>query len=151
MLAGAAESAFAHGDKHDAKAQATARKEQKAFGIAGDRKRVSRTITMAMSDEMRFHPGALEVKRGETVRFVLKNRGKLMHEMVIGTLPELQEHAAYMKKFPDMEHDETYMAHVKPGTTQEIVWQFNRPGEFHYACLIAGHFEAGMVGKVTVK
>ena len=63
MLAGAAQSAFAHGDKLDANAQTTARKEQKAFGIAGDRKRVSRTITMGMSDEMRFHPVALEVKR----------------------------------------------------------------------------------------
>jgi uncharacterized cupredoxin-like copper-binding protein len=71
--------------------------------------------------------------------------------MVIGTLAELQEHAALMKKFPDMEHDEPWMAHVKPGATQEIVWQFNRAGEFNYACLVAGHFEAGMVGKVIVR
>jgi uncharacterized cupredoxin-like copper-binding protein len=71
--------------------------------------------------------------------------------MVIGTLAELKEHAELMKKFPDMEHDAPYMAHVKPGTTQEIVWQFNRAGEFNYACLIAGHFEAGMIGKVIVK
>jgi uncharacterized cupredoxin-like copper-binding protein len=85
------------------------------------------------------------------VRFVLHNKGKVLHEMVIGTMDELKEHAALMRKFPTMEHDAPYMAHVKPGATQEIVWQFNRPGEFNYACLVAGHFEAGMVGKVTVK
>jgi plastocyanin len=27
---------------------------------------------------------------------------------------------------------------------------FNRPGEFDFACLIAGHYQAGMVGKITV-
>jgi uncharacterized cupredoxin-like copper-binding protein len=106
---------------------------------------------MDLSDKMRFHPSVLQVKRGETVRFVVANSGKVLHEMVIGTLAELQEHAALMQKFPDMEHDEPYMAHVKPGATQQIVWQFNRSGKFNYACLVAGHFEAGMVGKVIVR
>lgn len=100
---------------------------------------------------MRFSPAVLNVKLGETIRFRLKNTGKTMHEMVIGTLPDLKEHAEVMKKFPDMEHEEPYMAHVKPGATEEIVWQFNRPGEFTYACLIPGHFEAGMIGKAIVK
>jgi uncharacterized cupredoxin-like copper-binding protein len=144
--------AQAHGDEHSKPATRKAVKaEQKPFGIAGDRKKVSRTIHIDMTDEMRFFPASLSVKVGETVRFKLTNRGNTMHEMVIGTLPDLQEHAALMKKFPDMEHDEPYMAHVKPGTTEEIVWQFNRRGEFSYACLIAGHFEAGMLGKAVVK
>ena len=152
LLASATGAALAHGDKPDGKsAKTAARAEQKPFGIAGDPSRVSRTVTMDMSDEMRFFPAVLEVKRGDTVRFVLKNKGKVMHEMVIGTMDELKEHAELMKKFPTMENDEPYMAHVKPGATQEIVWQFNRPGEFNYACLIAGHFESGMVGKVTVR
>jgi len=145
--------AIAHGDKHDAGSatKAAVKAEQKPFGIAGNPAKVTRTVKMDLSDEMRFHPSVLQVRRGETVRFVVGNSGKVLHEMVIGTLAELQEHAALMKKFPDMEHDEPYMAHVKPGTTQEIVWQFNRVGEFNYACLVAGHFEAGMVGKVVVK
>jgi len=145
--------AIAHGDKHDAGSatKAAVKAEQKPFGIAGNPAKVTRTVKMDLSDEMRFHPSVLQVRRGETVRFVVGNSGKVLHEMVIGTLAELQEHAALMKKFPDMEHDEPYMAHVKPGTTQEIVWQFNRAGEFNYACLVAGHFEAGMVGKVVVK
>lgn len=153
VIAAMAGAALAHGDAHDKKAgkSAAVKAEQKPFGIAGDPKRVTRTVTMDMSDEMRFFPATLEVKRGDTVRFVLTNKGKVMHEMVIGTPAELKEHAELMKKFPEMEHDEPYMAHVKPGATQSIVWNFNRAGEFQYACLVAGHFEAGMVGKVSVK
>jgi uncharacterized cupredoxin-like copper-binding protein len=56
-----------------------------------------------------------------------------------------------MRKHPEMEHDEPYMAHVAPGKTERIVWQFTKPGEYYYGCLIPGHFEAGMVGKVIVK
>jgi uncharacterized cupredoxin-like copper-binding protein len=74
-----------------------------------------------------------------------------MHEMVIGTRRELDKHAELMKEFPDMEHDEPYMAHVAPGEVGTIVWQFNRAGDFNYACLIPGHYEAGMVGKVEVR
>jgi uncharacterized cupredoxin-like copper-binding protein len=145
--------AMAHGDKPDAGSatKSAVKAEQKPFGIAGNPAKVTRTVKMDLSDKMRFHPSVLQVKRGETVRFVVTNSGKVLHEMVIGTLAELQEHAALMKKFPDMEHDEPYMAHVKPGATQPIVWQFNRSGEFSYACLVGGHFEAGMVGRVIVR
>ena len=146
----AAGSAWAHGDaKHPEQADSV-RKEQKAWGIAGDRKAVQRTVEFRMSDNMRFTPDRLEVKQGETVRFVLINRGALLHEFVLGTKAELDEHAALMLRFPNMEHDEPYMAHVPPGQTGEIVWTFNRAGEFDFACLIAGHYQAGMVGKIKV-
>ena len=78
------------------------------------------------------------------------NAGAVMHEIVIGTPQELAEHAALMKKFPAMQHDEPYMAHVPPGKQGDIVWLFNRPGDFEFACLIAGHFEAGMRGTLRV-
>jgi uncharacterized cupredoxin-like copper-binding protein len=142
--------AHAHGDKAHAKPSSTVRKEQKAWGIAGDAQAVSRTIEIKMTDQMRFSPDHIEVRQGETVRLVHKNAGKVMHEFVLGTKKELDEHAALMKKFPDMEHDEPYMAHVGPNKTGEIVWTFNRAGEFDFACLIPGHYEAGMVGKVKV-
>jgi uncharacterized cupredoxin-like copper-binding protein len=100
---------------------------------------------------MRFTPGAIEAKRGETIRFVVTNSGKVMHEMVLGTMQDLRAHAEQMKKHPGMEHDEPYMAHVAPGRTAEIVWQFTQPGEFHYGCLLPGHLEAGMVGRITVR
>ncbi|MCY1170535.1 Plastocyanin [compost metagenome] len=150
LIAGASTFAMAHGDEAHAKKAGPVKKEQKAWGIAGDAKAVTRTVTFTMTDNMRFNPDKLEVKQGETIKFVIKNGGKVMHEMVIGTKKDLDEHAALMMKFPGMEHDEPYMAHVGPGKTGEIVWTFNKPGTFDYACLIAGHYQAGMVGKVTV-
>ena len=99
---------------------------------------------------MRFTPDAIEVMQGETVRFVLLNKGRLLHEMVIGTRAALDEHAEAMRKFPGMEHAEAYMAHVPPGKPGEIVWRFNRAGEFDFACLIPGHYEAGMRGSIVV-
>ena len=124
-------------------------KEQKAWGIAGDAKD-ARTIEVRMSDAMRFTPDRIEVKQGETIRFVVRNRGKVLHEMVIGTREELDAHAALMKKHPGMEHDEPYMAHVSAGKSGAMVWNFNRPGTFKFACLIPGHFDAGMVGTIVV-
>ncbi len=126
-------------------------KEQKEWGIAGDAKQAKRTVVVTMTDDMRFKPDRLEIKQGETVRFVVKNAGKMMHEMVIGTRKELDEHAVLMIKFPNMEHDEPYMAHVDAGKQADIIWHFNRPGEFEFACLIAGHYQAGMRGKITVR
>lgn len=124
--------------------------ESTDFGQQGDPKKVVRTIQVDMADNMRFTPADVVVKRGETVKFVVHNGGKVLHEMVLGTKAAIAEHAELMKKFPEMEHADANMAHVKPGQRGEIVWQFTKAGEFQFACLQPGHFEAGMVGKVTV-
>ena len=150
LITSASTFAFAHGDEAHAKKAGPVKKEQKEWGIGGDAKAVTRTITFTMTDNMRFDPDKINVKQGDTVRFVIKNGGKVMHEMVIGTKKDLEEHAALMMKFPNMEHDEPYMAHVGPGKTGELIWTFNKPGSFDFACLIAGHYQAGMTGKVTV-
>lgn len=150
----AAVPAHAHGDDHRPAAAGKfdpAKVEEKSFGREGDPRRVSRTVQLTMADTMRFTPADLTVKKGETIRFVVRNNGKVLHEMVLGTVDDLKDHAALMRKFPEMEHAEPHMAHVKPSTSGEIVWQFTKVGEFQFACLIPGHFEAGMVGKVTVK
>lgn len=152
LLALGTPAAFAHGD-----ASGTGRKfdasrvEDTAFGREGNPAKARRTIRVDMADSMRFTPAEITVKRGETVRLVATNKGQVLHELVLGTPDELRKHADMMKKHPGMEHDEPHMAHVKPGASGEIVWQFTKPGEFQFACLIPGHFEAGMVGKVTVK
>ena len=150
-LAALPQSAFPHGDaKHDKKATRTISTEETAFGREGDPKKVSRTINVDMGDRMRFSPSELTIKQGATVRFQVKNLGMLMHEMVLGTMEDLKKHAETMKKHPTMEHDEPYMVHVAPRKTGTMVWQFTKPGEFYYGCLVPGHFEAGMIGKVTV-
>ena len=145
--------AFAHGgEKHGSKpAIDYAQAEETAFGRAADPAKATRTIAIDMHDSMRFSPDKITVKRGEIVRFRIKNRGRIMHEMVIGTERELAEHAETMRKYPGMEHDEPYMAHVAPGKSGEIGWQFTQAGEYRFACLLPGHSEAGMVGKVTVE
>lgn len=148
LLAGAAGTARAHGDeKHDGPAP---RREQTAWGIAAPPGASARTVAVVMGDDMAFRPGQLQVALGETVRFVVHNRGRMKHEFVLGTPDELERHAALMQKFPDMQHDEAHMAHVSPGQRRELVWTFNRAGEFRYACLIAGHYQAGMVGRLVV-
>jgi uncharacterized cupredoxin-like copper-binding protein len=166
--------AFAHGESGHGKPKAVdpSTVEDKPFGRAGNPRHANRTIRIAMNDRMQFvaagahsagradvapgspphaMPGDIVVKRGETVRFLVRNEGKVMHEMVIGSMADLKEHAELMRKFPDMEHDEPHMAHVAPGKEGEIVWQFTKPGQFYYACLIPGHMEAGMVSKISVK
>jgi uncharacterized cupredoxin-like copper-binding protein len=142
--------ALAHSDETHIK-PSPVKKEQKDWGIAGDAKKVKRTIEVSMADTMRFSPDKIDVKQGETIKFVIKNTSPTqLHEFVIGTQKENDEHAALMVKFPTMEHSEPYMAHVAAGKTGEIIWRFNKPGDFNFACLIAGHYQAGMVGKIKV-
>lgn len=143
--------AAAHSGSHDAKAAIDYSKaEEQPFGKAADPKKAKRVVNVEMSDTMRFNPGELTVKRGESVRFVARNTGQVMHEMVLGTKKELAEHAEMMKKHPEMEHDEPHMLHVAPGKSGEMGWRFTKSGEFLYGCLVPGHFEAGMVGKIKV-
>lgn len=104
-----------------------------------------------LSSHHAIHSGPIELKRGETVRIVAHNRGKVLHEMVLGRIEELKEHAELMRKFPNMEHDEPHMAHVDPGKRGNMVRHFDKPGEFFIGCLISGHFEARMIGSTVVK
>lgn len=120
------------------------------WGQEGDPRKATRTVTIEMADAMRFSPERLTVEKGETVKFVVRNAGMLMHEMVIGTEEELASHAEMMKKHPGMEHEAAYMAHIKPGTTGEMTWTFSKPGTFRYGCLQPGHWEAGMKGSIVV-
>ena len=152
LLALQSTAALSHGDEtHKALAEKAAiSPEVHAWGQEGDPRNAKKTVKIDMADTMRFSPAVIHVKRGETVRFVVRNSGKLMHEMVLGTEEELAKHAELMKKFPEMEHEAPYMAHVKPGTSQEIVWTFSKPGTFRYGCLEPGHWEAGMKGFIVV-
>ena len=145
--------AWAHGDEHidpNMKVDNPIVAEDTEFGRQGMTKEITRTIEINMSDMMRFTPDSLNVKQGETVRLRLKNNGKIPHEFVLGTKAEITEHAELMKKNPEMEHADANAARVAPGKTGEIIWQFTKAGEFLYACLIPGHWDAGMQGTVTV-
>lgn len=122
-----------------------------AVGKPGDPKKISRTIAVLMSDDMKFAPAKVNVQRGETIKFVVRNAGAIKHEMIIGSMAELKEHAEMMRKMPGMEHDEPNQVTLAPGKSGELVWQFTKAGSVDFACLQPGHFEAGMTGKVSVK
>jgi len=139
----AASGATAHGNEHH--------REHAAFGQPGDAAKVSRSVAIDMNDTMRYNPARISVKRGETIRFVVKNSGQVKHEVVLGTVKELREHAALMRKFPEMEHADPNQLVVDPGKTGELLWQFTKSGTFDFACLQPGHYEAGMHGKIAVK
>ena len=144
--------ALAHGDDEHGKKRSAATEpgHASALGKPGNPKKVGRTVEITMSDAMRFTPADVSVKKNETVRFVLKNEGKLKHEMVLGTIKELKEHAALMLRFPEMEHADPNQASVEAGKTGELICQFTKAGTFDFACLQAGHYEAGMRGQVMV-
>lgn len=147
----AAVASQAHGDPADpAHDGAAAPPVQTAWGRAGDPRRVQRTVTIRMDDAMRFAPSRLHVKLGQTVRLVIRNDGRLMHELVLGSRASIAAHAEQMARQPDMPHGGADMAHVPPGKSAEIVWTFNRAGTVHFACLVDGHHLAGMVGTIEV-
>lgn len=121
-----------------------------SFGKPGAAAQVSRTVEIDMSDAMRFTPDSVNVRLGETIRFVVRNKGQLKHEFNLGTDKDLKAHYELMKKFPEMEHDEPNIASVAPGGTGEVIWQFTKAGKVSFACLHVGHYEAGMKGIVKV-
>src|SRR5258706_4410978 len=86
-----------------------------------------RTIPVTMDDTMRYVPSEITVKAGEKVRFVATNKGKLVHEMVIGTKKELEEHAKHMREHPQMQHDDHAGAlKLDPGRSGEMAYTFKR-------------------------
>jgi len=123
-------------------------------GVPGDPRKPARVIEVTMKEDdgtMTFVPDKVQVKRGEQIRFVIKNVGELPHEFVLASTAENLKHAVLMQKFPDMEHDDPNGKTLQPKANAEILWRFTKRGEFEFACLIPGHREAGMTGKVVVK
>lgn len=146
----ATSSAYAHGKKEHKEEAQDYDATSEIFGEYVPGMEPNHTIEISMADTMRFSPESIEIKQGDVVRFVVTNGGALQHEFVLGTNESLEEHAALMIKFPNMEHEEPYMAHVDPGKNMEIVWKFSQAGDFEFGCLLPGHFDAGMKGTITV-
>lgn len=135
---------------HDHAAAGHNHQAETAIGLPGKATEVERTVVVDMADTMRFSPESLSVKQGETVRLVVRNQGKLRHELTLGTIADLKEHAVLMLKHPNMQHTDPNMVQVEPGEVKEVVWKFSKAGKVDFACLQPGHFEAGMKGSVQV-
>lgn len=141
MTAAVASASGTHTGGHDA---------DEAIGKPGVATKATRTINVDMTDAMRFTPAGINVKQGETVRFIIKNSGVLKHELVLGTEKELKEHYEVMKQNPEMEHADPNMVTLAPGKSGEIIWQFTKAGKVDFGCLQPGHYDAGMKGTVKV-
>lgn len=128
--------------------------EHFSAGEPGNPNKPFRVVQVTMHEgngTMSFSPATLEVKRGEQIKFVITNGGALAHEFILANEKANLKHAELMKKYPDMEHDDPNGKTVQPNAHNEILWLFSKSGTFEYACLIPGHREAGMIGKITVK
>ena len=143
-------------EKFDTKLADTA-----AFGKKGDPARVTRTLAIE-AIEIAFSIEAIEVKAGETIRFVLTNKGEQPHELTIGDEPyqevarEMMTHMAEMgMDLASAEHTAQHASAgntvvVPVGETKEIVWTFSKPGRFEFSCNMPGHAEVGMKGPIAV-
>lgn len=123
-------------------------------GVPGDPARPSRTVEVTASEgdgRMSFAPARVEIARGEQVRFAIHNSGALAHEFVIGASSENAAHARMMAAMPDMRHDDPNAVTIPAGGSATLNWRFTKAGVFEFACLIPGHYEAGMHGVAAVK
>ena len=124
-----------------------------AVGEPGQKSKVTQTIRVSMKEtddgRMVFTPDSFKVRKGQTIRFAVKNDGEVDHEFVLDQEDKVMEHKALMEKFPEMEHDDPNAIRLAPGESGEIVWKFTNDGVFKVACLVPGHYDAGMHGNVT--
>jgi uncharacterized cupredoxin-like copper-binding protein len=128
---------------HDSHGDAT-------IGRTGAAAQVVRTIEVDMNDSMRFSPDSIEVKTGDTIRFIVTNSGRIRHEMVFGTDAQLKSHYVAMLKNPGMKHTDANQISLAPGKSGDLIWQFSQAGTISFACLEPGHYDAGMKGSVKV-
>ncbi len=129
--------------------------EAAAFGKLGNAKNVDRTITITAT-EIAFDVKNITVKAGETVRFVLVNKGEQPHELSIGSTDEMAEHRQMMvdmagMDMSEMHHEEGNSISTEPGETKELIWQFGKAGSYEFSCNYPGHSEIGMTGPLVVK
>jgi len=142
-----------------------------AIGEPGVKAKATRTVAITIRDNL-YEPETVDVKKGETIRFVLKNAGELLHEFNIGTAAMHAEHQKEMEMMaqhgmitatgvnhemmkmdhskmgmPAMKHDDPNAVLIEPGKTAELVWKFTKDATLEFACNLPGHYEAGMVGQ----
>ena len=144
----------------------------KAIGVKGNVANVDRVVTVLMYDNY-YEPNLIKVKKNETIKFVIENKGELVHEFNIASKemhlkhqPEMQmmvEHEILLadkidkkkmmemaKKTPSMAHKHSNSVLLSPGESAELIWKFNNSVDLEAACNVPGHYEVGMVAKIDI-
>ena len=142
----------------------------KMIGEKGKPSEVTRIITVKMYDNY-FEPAQINIKKDETIKFIVLNVGELVHEFNIATKEMHIKHQPEMmmmvvneiilpdrvdkekmrqmaKKNPAMAHSHSNSVLLSPGEKRELVWKFNNKAKLEAACNIPGHYEAGMIVKI---
>lgn len=122
------------------------------YGHPGPGNGAEQVIRVRALDTLRFQPARITVRRGETVKFVITNAGKLAHEFVIGDAAVQAAHEQEMQAMPGMPmQTDVNAVSLPPGETRDLVWTFTRDGTVEYACHVPGHFTAGMRGQIIIE
>lgn len=137
---------------HDSQHVVVPAPNEAELSVPGDSDKVTSTIWVRMLEtadgQMEFDPAVIVARHGETVRIVLVNQGASDHEFILGTPSELAEHAAMMREMPEMAHEDPNSLRLQPGASGEIIWKFDISDRIEFACLVPGHYEAGMHGRI---
>ena len=118
-------------------------------GSPGKAAQVQRTVRVT-ADDNAFDLKQIEVRAGETVRFMITNIGSNRHEFAIASPVENAEHRAMMRRMPTMKHDDPNVVTVDPGETKALIWRFGQDRDIEFSCNIENHAADGMRGAFRV-
>ncbi len=144
----------------------------KMIGEKGKLSEVGRTIEIKMYDNY-YEPKEINIKKGETIKFIVYNYGELVHEFNIATKemhikhqPEMMkmvEHEILLadridkEKMKEMAKKDHSMAHshsnsvlLEPNEIGEIIWKFSTTANLEAACNVPGHYQDGMISTVSL-
>ena len=142
----------------------------KMIGMQGNKESVDRTIKVSMYDNY-YQPNKFKIKKGETIKFIVQNKGELVHEFNIATKKMHLKHQPEMlmmveneiiladkidkkkmmeisKKNPSMAHKHSNSVLLSPGESAELIWKFSNTVVLEAACNVPGHYEVGMIAKI---
>ena len=142
----------------------------KVIGEKGKEANIDRVITVLMYDNY-YEPNQIKVKKNETIKFLVQNKGELVHEFNISTRemhlkhqPEMmkmveneillvdkidkQKMKEMSKKNPAMAHSHSNSVLLSPGEKGEIIWKFSNSIDIEAACNVPGHYDVGMIAKI---
>ena len=141
------------------------------IGEKGNSADVSKVITVKMYDNY-YEPSKFEIKKNQTIKFIVYNYGEFVHEFNIATKKMHLKHQPEMmkmveneillanridkkkmkelsKKDHSMSHSHSNSVLLEPNQRGEIIWKFNTDAELEAACNVPGHYQSGMIAKIT--
>lgn len=121
------------------------------YGRMGSSREISRTVEIEMSKDRHISPPSISIKKGETIRFLIRNSSSELHAFLLGTTDDVSSRLTEIQAGGLTVEDGMSSRRVAPGRTVEFVWEFTIAGLFEMVCLAPGHAADGMRGKISVE